>query len=118
MQSSEQRSSSGTRFLLAAAALIVLASQLGVSAAAMIGHSHHVKRQQPNMPQLTLNVEPSHGIEPTHAPAAQPPDYHFPVESSLFNFTCTIKHPQHRYKLSIIKEQTKLSMCCCSRENL
>jgi hypothetical protein len=93
---------------IAATLLIIATVMIERREAAAMGHSHHVKRQQPNLPQLTLTVEPLHGVEPpSHIPI---PDYHFPVDSGLFNFTCTIKHPQHRYKLSISKEQTKLSM--------
>jgi len=92
---------------IAATLLIIATVMIERREAASMGHSHHVKRQQPNLPQLTLTVEPLHGVEPpSHIPI---PDYHFPVDSGLFNFTCTIKHPQHRYKLSISREQTKLN---------
>ena len=100
---------------IAATLLIIATVVIDRREAAAMGHSHHVKRQQPNLPQLTLTVEPLHGVEPpSHIPI---PDYHFPVDSGLFNFTCTIKHPQHRYKLSISREQTKLSTTTLKRIN-
>jgi hypothetical protein len=91
---------------------IVLFQVESSPASFMVGHSHHNKRQQPsNTPQLILNVEsePHHGIEPSQIQRPSPPDFYFPVTASLFNFTCTIKHPQYRYKLIITREQTRKS---------
>lgn len=74
-------------------------------AASYMAHSHHNKRQQPaKTPQLTLNVEPHHGIEPHHSHPSVVRDFYFPLGASLFNFTCTIKHPSHRYRLLITRE--------------
>lgn len=71
-----------------------------------VGHYHHNKRQSINQqPMLTLDVEPHAGILPTHAQTAAVPDYYFPVDAGLFNFTCTIKHPSYFNKLVITRER-------------
>lgn len=71
-----------------------------------VGHYHHNKRNQPQLtPTLTLDVEPHPGIVPSHVHPTAVPDYYFPVDAGLFNFTCTIKHPSYKYKLTITREQ-------------
>ena len=71
-----------------------------------VGHSHHNKRQQSSMnaPMLTLDVEPHAGIQPSHSQTQAVPDYYFPVDAGLFNFTCTIKHPNY-FKMIITRER-------------
>jgi hypothetical protein len=100
-----------TQYILSRSVVAMIACALvlvfvDVKCAAGVGHSHHMKRQQQSLvPQLTLDVEPHHGIEPTnlHTPV---PEYHFSQDSNLlFNFTCTIKHPSYKYKLTMTKEQ-------------
>lgn len=89
-----------------ASLILVILIKLSESVSLIVGHSHHNKRQQPQLiPTLTLDVEPHHGIEPSTSHAAAITDYYFPVGAGLFNFTCTIKHPSFKYKLTITKEQ-------------
>jgi hypothetical protein len=77
-----------------------------LNGASVIGHSHHNKRQQPGLtPSLNLDVGPHSVIQPSTAPRKEIPEYYFTTGAKLFNFTCTIKHPSFRYKLSITREQ-------------
>lgn len=94
-------------FLQYAILLLNEANRLeAASASYIVGHYHHNKRQQPSLvPTLTLDVEPHHGIEPSHAHPLATPDYYFPVDAGLFNFTCTIKHPSFKFKLTMTREQ-------------
>jgi hypothetical protein len=87
------------------AVVLLIAADVAWSASGGVGHSHHMKRQQQQLPQLTLDVEHHTGIE--HNPAAHPmPEYYFSQDQNLlFNFTCTIKHPSYKYKLTMTKEQ-------------
>lgn len=95
-----------TRLVSSLVILVVLAVGW-IEALAIVGHSHHMKRQSSSkMPTLTLDIEPQHGIDPTHTDP-EVPLHRFPVDSGRFNFTCTIKHPQHRYKLTISREQQR-----------
>jgi hypothetical protein len=77
-----------------------------LNGASVVGHSHHNKRQQPGLtPSLNLDVGPHSVIQPSTAPKREIPEYYFNTGAKLFNFTCTIKHPSFRYKLSITREQ-------------
>jgi len=88
------------------ACLIIMMMNTQTASSIAVGHYHHNKRQSINQPpMLTLDVEPHAGILPTHAPTAAVPDYYFPVDAGLFNFTCTIKHPSYFNKLVITRER-------------
>lgn len=95
---------STTRIMYSTGLLMLVMAVTSAEALALVGHSHHMKRQQPNLPLLTLDVEPTHGIDTSHKDP-EVPLHRFPVDSGRFNFTCTIKHPSHRYKLTVMREQ-------------
>jgi hypothetical protein len=85
---------------------LILTINKNVVESLAVGHYHHNKRNQPQLtPTLTLDVEPHPGIVPSHVHPTAVPDYYFPVDAGLFNFTCTIKHPSYKYKLTITREQ-------------
>jgi hypothetical protein len=72
----------------------------------LVGHYHHNKRQQSGLsPQLTLDVEPHPGLAHTYVNHTPITEYYFPADSSVLNFTCTIKHPSFKYKLTMMREQ-------------
>ena len=92
----------GTTLCLVAILLINAPIACGLA----VGHSHHNKRQSiKSTPMLTLDVEPHAGIQPTHPQTSAIPEYFFPVDAGLFNFTCTIKHPGFFNKLVITRER-------------
>ena len=62
-----------------------------------------VKRQQLT-PTLTVDVGPPSADRPVSQTGA-PVDFYFPVDSPIFNFSCTIKHPSYRYSMSMTREQ-------------
>lgn len=69
----------------------------------------YLNKRNQQVPQLTLDVIPHQGVAPSSGIDESTPDYYFPVDSGLLNFTCTIKHPQQRYRMRIIKEQLPLT---------
>lgn len=98
-------SPSSRSYSLALVLTILIANTNNRAYGAAVGHSHHNKRQSmKSTPMLTLDVEPHAGILPTH-PQAPVPEYLFPVDAGLFNFTCTIKHPGFFNKLVITRER-------------
>lgn len=81
---------------------------LAVAQASLAQHSHHMKRQGgggPQLPQLHLEVASDKTFSNAY-PHASTPEYHMSQSDNIaFNFTCNIKNPSHKYKLTMTKEQ-------------
>ena len=88
------------------AILLGLCTEEVSSMSMLAGHYHHNKRQQSALsPTLTLDVEPHPGLVHSYANHTPITEYYFPVDSGVLNFTCTIKHPSFKYKLTMVREQ-------------
>jgi hypothetical protein len=102
-------SSSPSHFMIATTlvyAILALASHQATAMSMLAGHYHHNKRQQSGLsPTLTLDVEPHPGLTHSYVNHTPITEYYFPVDSGILNFTCTIKHPSFKYKLTMVREQ-------------
>lgn len=108
----QRRSDSATNYsktvyvFAVSVALLMLFVEECAGKSLLVGHYHHNKRQMKRLnPQLTLDVEPHPGLTQAFANHTPVTEYYFPIDSGRFNFTCTIKHPSFRYKLTITREQ-------------
>ena len=105
MTSSSSVSNSNVGAAMLLMLLVLATTSTSEARAAIVGHSHHNKRHQPGLsPMLILDVEPHTGAHTTNQHTAPIPEYYFPIDSGLLNFTCTIKHPSYKYKLTITRE--------------
>lgn len=67
--------------------------------------AHLIKKRQHSF-ILTLDVNPSKGIEPAQIHSSKLiSEYHFQIDSPILNITCTVMNPSYKSRLSITKEQ-------------
>lgn len=90
--------------------LVGLLSNLNESKSIDSSIEHSIQKRQDNKkmvptltPTLTVDIGPQ---SPPMIPFQEDvSEYYFPVNATLFNFTCVIKHPSYRYKMKVTREQ-------------
>jgi hypothetical protein len=70
-----------------------------------VGNLVQARSTSKPMPTVTVDIAPSTS---EYEQSGKPDTLFYPLNKQgfLFNFSCTIKHPSYRYKMTIVREQT------------